>query len=314
MAANPLRQLPAVTAVLETPSVAALEMAHGRDALVAAVRAELDALRERLRAGAALDGEIAPEAVAARVAARVEACVRPEAAARHQRHRHRPAHQPRPLAARRGGRRAAATTRPAATSTSNSTSPPASGRRRQDAVRGGICRLTGAESATAVNNCAAATVIVLRGPRRRQGGDRLARPAHRDRRQLPHPGDHGRQRRDRSARSARRTSPALADYEQAIGPNTAAAHAGPHEQLPHPRVHEVGRACRNWSRSGSKHNLPVIDDVGSGQAWSTSRRFGLPGEPVVSGEHRGRGGPGAVQRRQAARRPAGGDHRRARRS
>ena len=33
---------------------------------------------------------------------------------------------------------------------------------RQDAVRDWICRLTGAESATAVNNCAAATVIVLR--------------------------------------------------------------------------------------------------------------------------------------------------------
>src|SRR5215213_11389229 len=77
MAANPLRHLPAVTAVLETPAVAALEPAHGRDAVVAAVRAELDALRERLKAGEALDGEIAPEAVAARVAARVEASSAP---------------------------------------------------------------------------------------------------------------------------------------------------------------------------------------------------------------------------------------------
>src|SRR5947208_12632415 len=77
MPANPLRHLPAVTAVLEMPSVAALEPAHGRDAVVAAVRAELDALRERLKAGAALDGEIAPEAVAARVAARVEAASAP---------------------------------------------------------------------------------------------------------------------------------------------------------------------------------------------------------------------------------------------
>src|SRR5262249_36949953 len=33
---------------------------------------------------------------------------------------------------------------------------------RQLAVRAGICAITGAESATAVNNCAAATVIVLR--------------------------------------------------------------------------------------------------------------------------------------------------------
>src|SRR4051794_2375114 len=73
MAANPLRQLPAVAAVLEAPAVAALEPAHGRDAVVAAVRAELDALRERLKAGDAPDGQIAPDAVAARVAARVEA-------------------------------------------------------------------------------------------------------------------------------------------------------------------------------------------------------------------------------------------------
>src|SRR5262249_58235185 len=33
---------------------------------------------------------------------------------------------------------------------------------RQDAIREWVCRLTGAESATAVNNNAAATVIVLR--------------------------------------------------------------------------------------------------------------------------------------------------------
>ena len=33
---------------------------------------------------------------------------------------------------------------------------------RQDPIRTGLCRLTGAEAATAVNNCAAATVIVLR--------------------------------------------------------------------------------------------------------------------------------------------------------
>ena len=32
----------------------------------------------------------------------------------------------------------------------------------RDAVRDWVCRLTGAESATAVNNCAAATVLVLR--------------------------------------------------------------------------------------------------------------------------------------------------------
>src|ERR1700749_3771751 len=39
---------------------------------------------------------------------------------------------------------------------------PGKGSTGQDPTRDGVKRLTGAESATAVNNCAAATVIVLR--------------------------------------------------------------------------------------------------------------------------------------------------------
>src|SRR4051794_38265425 len=77
MSANPFRHLPAVTAVLEEASVAALESSHGRDAVLVAVRLELDALRERLKAGEALDGELALPAVAERVATRVAAAAAP---------------------------------------------------------------------------------------------------------------------------------------------------------------------------------------------------------------------------------------------
>ncbi|MBO0698809.1 MAG: hypothetical protein J2P46_10475, partial [Zavarzinella sp.] len=73
MAGNPYRQLPPVAAVLDAPAVRALEPAHGHDAVADAVRAELDALRDRLKAGDALDGAIGLDAIVARVATRVEA-------------------------------------------------------------------------------------------------------------------------------------------------------------------------------------------------------------------------------------------------
>jgi L-seryl-tRNA(Ser) seleniumtransferase len=72
----------------------------------------------------------------------------------------------------------------------------------------------------------------------------------------------------------------LADYEAAIGPNTAAIM----------RVHTSNYRVRGFTKAvelpelvalGKKHNLPVIDDAGSGQAVDLAP-FGLPGEPLVS--------------------------------
>jgi L-seryl-tRNA(Ser) seleniumtransferase len=77
MPANPFRQLPAVAAVLESPGVQALAPVHGHDAVAAAVRAELDTLRERLKGGESLDGTVTLEAITERVAARVEAAAAP---------------------------------------------------------------------------------------------------------------------------------------------------------------------------------------------------------------------------------------------
>jgi L-seryl-tRNA(Ser) seleniumtransferase len=149
---------------------------------------------------------------------------------------------------------------------------------RQDAVREWLCRLTGAESATAVNNNAAATVIVLRAlcP----GKEVIV-----SRGQLIEIGGSfripeimavsGAILREVGTTNITRAS----DYERAIGPATGALL----------RVH-----CSNYRISGftgsvplhdlvalgQKHNLPVIDDIGSG-ALVDFARFGFAGEPVA---------------------------------
>ena len=277
MAANLLRQLPAVTAVLETPAVAALELAHGRDAVVAAVRAELDALRERLKAGAALDGEIAPEAVAVRVAARVEASSAPML---------------RPVINATGivlhtnlGRSplaesAAKAAHDAARGYLNLELDLGTGKRssRQNPIREAVVPLLGCESATAVNNCAAATVITLRALA--AGKEVIV-----SRGQLVEIGGSfripeimgvsGAILREVGTTNITR----IGDYEKAITPNTGLLL----------RVHHSNYRVSGFTKSasleemvalGRKHNLPVIDDVGSG-ALIDFARFGLPGDPVV---------------------------------
>ena len=178
---------------------------------------------------------------------------------------------------------------------------------RQDAIREWVCRLTGAESATAVNNNAAATVIVLRALC--QGKEVIV-----SRGQLIEIGGSfripeimavsGAVLREVGTTNITR----LADYERAIGPNTGALM----------QIHTSNYRVSGFTKSvaladlvalGKKHGLPVIDDVGSG-ALLDFARFGFTGEPLAAREHRGGGRPGAVQRRQAARRAAGGHHRR----
>jgi L-seryl-tRNA(Ser) seleniumtransferase len=150
---------------------------------------------------------------------------------------------------------------------------------RQDAIRAGLCALTGAESATAVNNCAAATVIALRTIA--AGKEVIV-----SRGQLIEIGGSfripdimavsGATLREVGTTNITR----LSDYERAIGPNTTALM----------RVHTSNYRIRGFTKSvdlaqlvelGRKHNLIVIDDVGSGQAIDLTP-FGLPGEPLVS--------------------------------
>jgi len=141
-----------------------------------------------------------------------------------------------------------------------------------------VCRLTGAESATAVNNNAAATVIVLRAIC--HGKEVVI-----SRGQLIEIGGSfripeimavsGAVLREVGTTNITR----LADYERAVGPNTGALL----------RVHTSNYRVSGFTKSvslpdlvalGRKHNLPVMDDIGSG-ALLDFGRFGFRDEPVA---------------------------------
>jgi L-seryl-tRNA(Ser) seleniumtransferase len=267
-----------VNAVLAAPAAAALVPAHGRAAVVAAVRAALAELRRDLDAGAAADGALAPTAVAERAAARLARATRPKL---------------RPVINATGivlhtnlGRApmaaaAAQAAHDAARGYLNLELDLDTGQRssRQDAVRDWVCRLTGAESATAVNNCAAATVLVLRAL---AAGKEVIL----SRGQLVEIGGSfripeimavsGAVLREVGTTNITR----IADYERALGPNTGLLL----------RVHQSNFRIHGFTESasldelvalGRKHGVPVVDDIGSG-ALVDFGRFGLPGEPVAA--------------------------------
>ncbi len=163
MGANPFRTLPSVNEILDAPAAQGLMADHAREQIISAVRAELDALRQRIVAGESVDGLAEPTAVAARVVQRLRRELRPKLRSvinatgiiLHTNLGRAPVAEEAARAAYERGPRGLSPTW-------NSTSKPASGSSRPLAVREWICRLTGAESATAVNNNAAATVLVLR--------------------------------------------------------------------------------------------------------------------------------------------------------
>src|ERR1700730_5589270 len=161
MSENPFRSLPSVNEVLDLASVKALAPQHSHEAVFAAIREELAEARRRLHENETANGEATPEHLAERVRERLAQEARPKL---------------RPVINAQGillhtnlGRAplaesAARAAYEAARGYINLEMDLESGKRssRQGAVREWICRLTGAESATAVNNNAAATVIALR--------------------------------------------------------------------------------------------------------------------------------------------------------
>jgi L-seryl-tRNA(Ser) seleniumtransferase len=277
MADNPFRNLPSVNDVLDAPLLQALSPDHTHEAIVATIRQELVDVRKRLGQGEAVDGVADAQAVAARVVERLARETRPKL---------------RPVINATGiilhtnlGRspiaeEAARAAYESARGYLNLELDLQTGKRssRQVAIRDWVCRLTGAESATAVNNNAAATVIALRALC--QGKEVVI-----SRGQLIEIGGSfripeimavsGATLREVGTTNITR----LADYERAIGPNTGALM----------QVHSSNYRISGFTKSvpladlvalGKQRGLPVIDDIGSG-ALVDFGRFGFRGEPVA---------------------------------
>jgi L-seryl-tRNA(Ser) seleniumtransferase len=277
MADNPFRNLPSVNEVLDLPGVRALADRHSHEAIVEAVRQELTELRTLVKQGAGLDGRAAPAAVAEHIALRLGRDLRPKlrgvinatGIVLHTNLGRAPVAE-----------EAARAAYEAARGYLNLELDLDSGKRssRQTAIREWVCRLTGAESATAVNNNAAATVLVLRALC--QGKEVIV-----SRGQLIEIGGSfripdimavsGATLREVGTTNITR----LSDYERAIGPNTGAL-----MQI-HTSNYRVSGftkqvALADLAALSKKRGLPVFDDVGSG-ALIDFARFGFHDEPLA---------------------------------
>jgi L-seryl-tRNA(Ser) seleniumtransferase len=277
MSDNPFRCIPPVNDVLDVPVVRALAQRHAHDVIVAAVRAELDELRQRVKRGESLDGEVSAASVGERVALRVERELRPKlrevinatGIVLHTNLGRAPIAE-----------EAAKAAYGAAHGYLNLELDLETGKRssRQIALREWVCRLTGAESATAVNNNAAATVIVLRALCQ-------SKEVVISRGQLIEIGGSFRIPEIMAVSGAilrevgTTNITRLTDYQHAIGPTTGGLL----------RVHTSNYRISGFTEAvplaelvqlGQKHKIPVIDDIGSG-ALVDFARFGFAGEPVA---------------------------------
>jgi L-seryl-tRNA(Ser) seleniumtransferase len=277
MKSNPFRSLPAVNDVLSTSAIQALLAVQPHDIVADASRLELAAIRERLGKGESLDGQLDIAAIAKRVEARVNQTMRPRLRSvinatgivLHTNLGRAP------IAAE-----AAKAAYDAARGYLNLELELDTGKRssRQNPIRAWVAKLTGAESATVVNNNAAATVIALRTLA-------LGREVIVSRGQLIEIGGSfripdimsvsGATLREVGTTNITRA----ADYEKAITPQTAALM----------QIHTSNYRISGFTESatiaelvaiGKKHQIPVIDDIGSG-AMLDFNRFGFEGEPIA---------------------------------
>ncbi len=262
MARNPLRELPSVDRLLADERVAALAAEHGRTLVVAAVREALARAREELRAG--FDSGDVAERVAAELRAlehpRLRRVLNATGVIVHTNLGRAPLAEP-----------AIARAIEAARGYSNLEYDLAEGSRgsRQDHVAPLLRELTGAEAALVVNNNAGAVLLALAALA--EGREVVV-----SRGELIEIGD-GFRIPDVLARSGatlvevgttNRTR--VADYEHALGERTAAIL----------RVHQsnfrmVGFTeqppLRELTALAHRHDLPLVDDLGSGALEPNSR-------------------------------------------
>jgi L-seryl-tRNA(Ser) seleniumtransferase len=274
---NPLRRLPPVHEVLKAPALAALTGQHPRRLILQSVRGELARLRAQLKSGTAPDAIPDAHDLAIRVVHHLTQAATPRlrpvingtGIVLHTNLGRAPLAETAALAAAQAARGYLNLEMELATGKRSS---------RQNAVREWLIQLTGAESATAVNNNAAATVICLRALA--QGKEVIV-----SRGQLIEIGGSfripdimgvsGATLREVGTTNITR----LSDYERAVGPATAALM----------QIHTSNFRVRGFTKAvplkdlvklGRRHGLPVIDDVGSG-ALVDFARFGFQNEPVV---------------------------------
>jgi len=267
----PARRLPAVHVVLDRPGLAGPLATRGREAIAAAVRRAIDEARSALIAGAPADAD--PDALADRALA-ILGADRPHL---------RPVLNATGILLHTGLGRA-----PLAAEAAEAVGRVVRGYcnleidlntgdrgRRTDGVAELLRRLTGAEAAAVVNNNAAATILALRALA-------AGREVIVSRGQLVEIGGSFRLpeifevsgARLREVGTTNKTR--LADYERAIGPETAAL------LRVHPSNYRIVGfteevAIADLAALGKARGLWTIDDIGSG-----ALAPGLP--PVVSGE------------------------------
>ncbi len=156
---NPLRRLPSVAKLLEHPALVQAKDRHPHNLIVAGVRRKIEKLRKKLATGDSPD--LDPDTLASHIAAKLDAETMPKlhpvinatGVVLHTNLGRSPLHEEAARAAYEAARGYLNLEIDLAARERSS---------RQEVVRSGLCALTGAESATAVNNCAAATVIVLK--------------------------------------------------------------------------------------------------------------------------------------------------------
>jgi L-seryl-tRNA(Ser) seleniumtransferase len=274
---SPFRSLPAVHDILRLPCVAALEESHSHSAVVEAIRAELGLIRTLVARNQALNGACTLESIAAAVEGRLRRDLQPRLrsvinATGIVLHTN--------LGRAPMAEEAARAAFEAARGYLNLELDLDTGKRsnRQNPIREWLGRLTGAESATVVNNNAAATVIALRALC--QGKEVIV-----SRGQLIEIGGSFRIPEIMAVSGAilrevgTTNITRLSDYEKAITPSTAALL----------RVHCSNYRVSGFTESvaiadlaalGKRHGLKVIDDIGSG-ALLDFNRFGFQAEPVA---------------------------------